>query len=385
MYCMRESGVQADVQRLLKSVAFTRRRLLRQAVLAGAAGIGFTLGGLWKTLAVSGQPASRLDELARNVISGGPPKDGIPPIDRPRYVSAAEGDTFLRPGDIVFGLDYRGVVKAFPQLILVWHEIVNDEINGEKISITYCPLTGSTVAYTGKSRGDGRPLTFGTSGKLVNSNLLMYDRQTDSTWPQVLGVAITGPNKGAALDGIPMPWTTWERWKRRYPDSLVLSRETGHLRAYGRDPYGSYTGGGPNYYTSGGPYFPVMARSTQFPDKKVVVGIKADASVVALPKVEAAAKGVFNFGAGDQPLVAFYDQTLDAVAVYLRAAPGKELRFTRRGKDEIIDEQTQTTWSAQGKALKGRLAGVQLASVTWFDVMWFAWYAFYPETKVVVP
>lgn len=117
---------------------------------------------------------------------------------------------------------------------------MNDELAGEPISATYCPLTGSTVAFRGTAP-NGRAYAFGTSGKLVNSNLLMYDRQTDSRWPQILGQAILGPSRGRSLEEIPLDWTTWGRWRRAHPDTLVLSTKTGYLRTYGSDPYGSYT------------------------------------------------------------------------------------------------------------------------------------------------
>ena len=366
--------------------AVTRRRFLGlSAGAVGALGMSLFLGDRYWMMPVSAQvPSSRLDEFARNVISGGPPKDGIPPIEDPKYVTVAEADKFLQPDEIVFGLDYKGVVKAFPQLILVWHEIVNDEIGGEKLSVTYCPLTGSTVGYKGKSKIDGKPLTFGTSGNLVNSNLLMYDRQTDSTWPQILGVGIAGPSKGQWLEAVPMTWTTWSRWKRKHPASLVLSRNTGHLRAYGRDPYGSYTSERSNYYNSGGPFFPVMARSTKFPGKKVVVGIKVEDDVLALPKAEATVAAVVSFTLGGRPLAALHDPETDAVFVFVRQVDGRELRLLRRGED-IVDEQTKTVWTAQGKAVKGKLAGAQLPWTTHFDAMWFSWYAFYPETRVLVP
>ncbi|HZA57204.1 MAG TPA: DUF3179 domain-containing protein [Candidatus Udaeobacter sp.] len=204
---------------------------------------------LWRSESADAKVWS-LDDFTRNIQSGGPPKDGIPPIDKPKYVPAAEAEKFLKPNDIVFGLDYQRLAKAYPQKILVWHEIVNDEIKGEKIAITYCPLTGSSVAFRGRSR-DGAMLTFGTSGKLVNSNLLMYDRQTDRQWPQILGMAIDGKNKGTLLEEIPLAWTHWSRWRQRHPDTVVLSTDTGYFRSYGTDPYGSYDKSG-TYYDSGG-------------------------------------------------------------------------------------------------------------------------------------
>jgi hypothetical protein len=365
--------------------AITRRRFLARSLrFAGMLWIGHLLGGRLLGELNAQVPPERLTAFARNVVHGGPPKDGIPPIDNPKYVSAGEADKFLGPEDVVFGMDEKGTARAYPQIIMVWHEIVNEEISGEKLAVTYCPLTGSAIAYRGRSKVDGRPLTFGTSGNLVNSNLLMYDRQTDSRWPQILGVAITGPNLGQELEALPLTWTTWGRWKRRYPKTLVLSKETGYVRSYGYDPYGSYTSKRPSYYTSGGPFFPVMARSNRFPEKKVVVGVKVDHAVLALPKAEAASAGVVNFTLGGLPLVALYDKELDAVSVFARQHGGQELTFLRRG-EEIVDAQTATTWSAGGRGMRGKLAGAQLKWVTSFDVMWFAWYAFYPETKVLVP
>jgi hypothetical protein len=123
---------------------------------------------------------------------------------------------------------------------------------------TYCPLSGSTVAFRGRARR--RPLRFGTTGNLVNSNLLMYDRVTDSEWPQLLAQAIAGPEKGARLEETPLVWTTWSRWKRAYPDGRVLSTRTGFARSYGDDPYGSYAPLG-GYYAGGGPVFRSCVRT----------------------------------------------------------------------------------------------------------------------------
>lgn len=134
--------------------------LLGSAVVAGSAVFPVT---------IVQAKAWSLEDFTKNIQSGGPPKDGIPPIDRPKYVSADDAEKFLKSNEIVFGLDYQGTVKAYPQKILVWHEIVNDEARGGKISITYCPLTGSALAFRGRSR-EGAMLTFGTSGKLINSN-----------------------------------------------------------------------------------------------------------------------------------------------------------------------------------------------------------------------
>ncbi|MGH7376277.1 MAG: DUF3179 domain-containing protein, partial [Candidatus Methylomirabilales bacterium] len=282
--------------------------------------------------------------------------------------------------DIVFGLEYGGVVKAYPQKILVWHEIVNEEAGNEKISLTYCPLTGSAVGFRGWSRADRTGLTFGTTGKLVSSNLLMYDRQTDSQWPQILGVAIAGPNKGVALEEIPLVWTTWGRWRGQYPQTLVLSTDTGFFRAYGSDLYGSYDRPG-SYYDSGGPFFPVMASDRRFPAKDVVVGVKANSARLALPKMAVARYKVINTSLGGVPLAALYDEELTAVRVFVRRAGATVLTFRREG-NTFVDDQTRAPWTAAGRCQGGRLLGTRLPVLPAYDVMWFAWYAFYPETRV---
>ncbi|MDX1747542.1 MAG: DUF3179 domain-containing protein, partial [Halobacteriales archaeon] len=185
-----------------------------------------------------------LERLQRNVQSGGPPKDGIPSIDDPVFFDADGGDEILDPGDIVFGYAGEEDVKAYPQSVLVWHEIVNDVLDGTPSSVTYCPLTGTVLGFR---RG---PTTFGVSGQLLNNNLIMYDRATDSRWPQVLGTAIAGRHQGQSLVETRLVWTTWEQWKSLHPETAVLSEQTGYARNYNRDPYGQYnpTGG---YYAGG--------------------------------------------------------------------------------------------------------------------------------------
>ncbi|HWP60486.1 MAG TPA: DUF3179 domain-containing protein [Candidatus Acidoferrales bacterium] len=355
-------------------MAFSRREFL---TLLGSAAV--VASSLWQTKAVAARAWS-LEDFSRSVQAGGPPKDGIPPIDKPKYLAATEAEKFLKPKDIVFGLDYYGVIKAYPQKILVWHEIVNDEMRGERISVTYCPLTGSAVAFRGRSR-DGTTLTFGTSGKLVNSNLLMYDRQTDSQWPQILGVAIDGKSKGVVLDEIPLAWTHWSRWRRRYPETLVLSSDTGYFRSYGRDPYGSYDEPG-TYYDSGGPFFPVMAKDDRLAPKAVVVGVKANGQRLAIRKQALRERNVANISLAGLPLVAIYDPNLDIVRVFARVVAGSATNFVSE-KGSILDELTGSQWTAEGRSIRGKAEGTQLKRHPSFDVMWFAWYAFFPQTQIL--
>jgi len=282
----------------------------------------------------------RLNEFMKNVMSGGPGIDGIPPIDNPKYLSIEEADSFLDNKDVVFLVDYKGEVLVYPQKILVWHEVVNGEINGEKVSITYCPLTGSAIGFKGSlSSGE---TTFGTSGKLLNSNLVMYDRKTKSYIPQLLGMAISGESKGERLKEFPVISTRWENIKQNYDEAKILSDNTGYIRNYNRDPYGSYINEG-NYYDSGPPFFPVMNKDSRFQDKEVVMAGRINETPFAIIKSSVKEKNKIEFEISGTKLTAKYDDSLDTVRVF--------------------DESNKL--------------------VNTFDVMWFAWVAFEPETEVV--
>jgi hypothetical protein len=315
-----------------------------------------------------------LDELADNRRSGGPPPDGIPSIDEPVYVSVEDGDGFLAGSDIVFGLVYNGTIIAFPQEILVWHEIVNDIFGGEQISVTYCPLTGSSIAFKGNLESEDTE--FGTSGSLVNSNLVMYDRATSSYWPQIFSQSISGNQKGVRLERIHMIWTNWSMWKQAYPDSLVLSRETGYVRNYGLDPYGSYNENN-SYYQQGNPIFPVMHEDDRLTTKTVVIGVDVYDSQHAVEKQYVRDNNVVNIEVGTESVVLFYDSALDTVRAFSRSLDDQDFTFTYFN-GQIIDEETSSIWSPEGSSLHGSLIPVDS-----FDVMWFAWFAFYPQTGLL--
>lgn len=330
----------------------SRRQVLKGTLVLGGLGALAVAGGVavWpsgggngsapRASSAPGEPPS-LEALASAVTSGGPGKDGIPPIDRPRFVPAGQAD-FLTDDEPVFGLTYRGEVRAYPQLVLVWHEIVNDTVAGQRLAVTYCPLTGTVIGFTGV-RG-GPELTFGTTGNLVNSNLLMYDRQSDSEWPQLLGVAIRGAHKGQRLGTVPLVWTSWKAWRTTHPDTTVLSTDTGALRRYGSDPYGSYPRRS-GYYVEGGPFFPVLATDDRFSAKEVVIGIRTgDATVAVHRELVRRTKSVPVTVAGNR-LTAVWDEALSTARV--------------AGADDTA------------------------GAVDVLDSMWFAWYAFHPDTEVL--
>ena len=301
---------------------------------------------LAQTPARAPEEEKSLSLLEKNVTSGGPPKDGIPAIDKPQYTSAAEADKWLLPEDVVFGIEYQGFVAAFPQRILVWHEIANETIGNEKISVTYCPLTGTAIGYKG-ALAPKVVSTFGVSGKLVNSNLVMYDRATDSRWPQIFGKAITGALRGDRLGEVRIVWTTWERWKQRHPATKVLSQKTGFVRNYGKggDPYGSYLGKDKGYYASDQILFKPIVEARELHPKTVVVGLRDGAGqAAAILKERLRQEQKIEVKLGPKTVVVTYDPGLDS--------------YTAASKDT-------GEW------------------VNAFDAMWFAWKAFYPSTQLL--
>ena len=172
------------------------------------------------------------------LLSGGPPKDGIPSINHPTFVSISEASQWLASKEPVIALAIEGVARAYPLQVMTWHEIAIDEVGGVPIVVTFCPLCYSAVAYD--RRVDGQVLTFGVSGMLRHSDLVMFDRQTESLWQQLNGEAVVGVYTGTKLRAVPAQIVAFEQFAQAYPDGSVLSRETGHMRDYGRNPYAGY-------------------------------------------------------------------------------------------------------------------------------------------------
>jgi hypothetical protein len=182
-----------------------------------------------------GLPAPLVDPA--RLQAGGPPPDGIPAIDEPRFERTADV-SWLDEDEAVLSLVVGESARAYPVQILIWHEIVNDTVEGTPVAVTYCPLCNSALAYD--RRVADRLVTFGTSGSLYLSALVMYDRQTESLWSQIEGRAIAGLLAGTELERIPVSTVPWGAWREANPDGWVLSRETGHARDYGRNPYTGY-------------------------------------------------------------------------------------------------------------------------------------------------
>jgi hypothetical protein len=357
----------------------TRRRLLGAGLTAGAAGLAGCSGILGRTGLGSDPPADgddggrppladrRLpvmygfDRLRDEVRSGGPPKDGIPSIDDPSFVGPSGGDGFLDDGDVVFGFAGETDVRAYPQSILVQHEIVNDTLDGLPVSVTYCPLTGTAMGF---ERG---ATTFGTSGNLLNNNLVMYDRGTDSRWPQVLGTAISGDLEGESLREFRLVWTTWSRWTAAHPDTAVLSRATGFARNYDRDPYGQYNPIG-GYYDSERLLFAPLRRDDRYGNKEPVLGVRVPAGAIAFHAGSLAEAGVLEGSLDGTAHTAVHDVRFGTGHVYRNP----------EGVDVTLDGNRATV-AGESYAPDA----LPLERVYAFDAMWFAWAGFYPETAVV--
>lgn len=270
---------------------------------------------------------------SNEIHHGGPAKDGIPAIDKPVFIAVRQAD-YLHNEDMVLGLSINGIAKAYPIKILNYHEIVNDFFLKKAVVISYCPLCGSGIGYSANIEGINT--TFGVSGLLYNSDVLLYDRETNSLWSQLLSKAISGERKGIELEMLPVNHTTWQDWKNQYPDTLVLSDKTGFKRDYSRTPYG-------NYDKSQSLYFPVSQLNKDYHPKEYVLGLKLSGKTKVYPfaelsKIKSPYKDSF---AGTNVTIVF-----DAK--------------NRTGK--ILDESQN-----------------EIPIVTSF---WFAWMAFYPESEI---
>ena len=304
------------------------------------------------------------------IKGGGPPKDGIPSIDNPVFATVSDSQ-FMSDSDTVIGLDINGQAKAYPLFILVWHEIVNDNVGGLPVSVTYCPLCYTNQVF--ERVIDGQEVEFGTSGKLYNSNLLMYDRLTESYWSQALGIAVKGELTGYQLDLVPFDVITWGDWKELHPDTLVLTTDTGHLRSYATDPYG-------NYYTEPRIMFPVEHSDDRMHSKEIIIGFSIDDIYKAYKQNDIESHIVINDSIGDTSimLVSLYSENSRA---FERVVDGEILDFDY-SNGKLVDIQTNSEWNYDGLAISGQYEGKQLERLPIEPGFWFEWVAFHPKTLV---
>ncbi|MDQ3004289.1 MAG: DUF3179 domain-containing protein [Chloroflexota bacterium] len=326
------------------------------------------------------------------ILSGGPPKDGIRALKDPRFVSVSEAEAWLRPVEPVILVQVGNDARAYPIQILIWHEIANDTVGGEPLVVTFCPLCNTAIAF--KRTVDGRVLDFGTTGRLRYSNLIMYDRQTESWWQQATGEAIAGELTGTQLEFYPAVIISWEDFKTAYPQGKVLSRETGYARSYGSNPYVGYDDVNNPPFLYQGPATP-----NQLPPVARVLTIDLNGEAVAYPYETLEKIGAVNDRVGGEAVVIFWQagtvspldssttasgRDVGTAAAFSRQLDGQTLSFTFvEGK--IIDDQTKSEWNILGQTIAGELKGKQLSSLVSINHFWFSWAAFKPETRIYQP
>ncbi len=321
--------------------------------------------------------------------SGGPPRDGIPPIDHPKFVEVAAADRFLDARDPVIAVEVRGAARAYPVRILVWHEIVNDRLGGTPIAVTYCPLCNSALVFD-RTVG-GRELRFGTTGKLRNSDLVMWDRQTESWWQQFNGTALVGRLKGTRLRGLDSQVLSWRDFRTRYPSGSVLSRETGFDRDYGRSPY-------PGYETPRERPFLYDGRlDSRLPPKERVVLVESGANSLVVPFSRLERRPVVVGDLAGRRFVVFFShgvasvldrasitasKDIGTVGVFEPSDAGRALTFVSIGGGRFRDRQTGSTWDITGHAVEGTLRGHSLRPLRHDEQFWFAVAAFLPKARI---
>lgn len=325
------------------------------------------------------------------VLSGGPPKDGIPAIDDPSYVSIAEADVWIDDLEPIVFVQVGDDVRAYPLQILTWHEIVNDVLGDKPLVVSFCPLCNTAIAF--EREFDGQILDFGTTGRLRFSNLIMYDRQTETWWQQATGDGVVGEHTGERLTFYPASIISWEDFKTEYPEGSVLSRETGFSRNYGQNPYAGYDDINRTPFLYDGEY------DDQLPPMARVLTVELNGETVAYTYNLLNDEIAINDQVGGESITVFWTEgtasaldtalissgrDIGAAVAFSRQVAGQTLTF---GLDNgfIRDLETGSTWDIFGQATDGELAGETLTPVVAVNHFWFSWAAFQPETRIYQP
>lgn len=303
-------------------------------LLAAAFFIGLLAFGFVSPVAAVSKNGFELDGASINasqVFSGGPPRDGIPAIDKPVFESVIDAD-WLQDDDLVLAISVGDQHRAYPLRILVWHEIVNDTLAGQPIVVTFCPLCGTGMVFDRNT--EFGVLDFGVSGLLYQSDVLMYDRQTESLWSQLAMRAVSGKANRTTMRWLPVEHISWAAWRDQHPEGEVLSRQTGQQRDYSLNPYGGYEAGGK-------PMFAVPEHRDDLPKMQRVLGVVIDGQ----------AKAWQLDALGEQPVT----QQLGGVTL--------KVSYDARSQRPLVVD-------GEGKVLPSVI------------VFWFAWQAFYPQTQL---
>jgi len=358
-----------------------------------ALALALTLGGAraaaqtteWRT------DFSRATVPLEEIVSGGPPKDGIPAIDRPRFETVGRAARWMQDREPVMVVARGDDVRAYPLQILIWHEIVNDVVGGRHVAVTFCPLCNTAMTFDRSV--DGTVLDFGTTGRLRHSDLVMYDRQTESWWQQATGEAIVGTYAGQRLRLLATPLMSWRDFQAAYPEARVLSRDTGHSRPYGRNPYSRYDARRApfeNFFRgSADPRLPAMER---------VAAVESGGGAVGYAFSLLERQRVVNDTMAGQPIVIFWTpgvasaldaeelargRDVGATSAFDRRVDGRLLSFEPAGDGRFQDRETRSDWDSTGRAVAGPLAPRRLVPVPHTNPFWFVWAVFRPDARLV--
>jgi len=329
------------------------------------------------------------------ILGAGPPRDGIQPLDNPQFVSTDEADAWLSDLEPVISFEINGVQRAYPLQILIWHEIVNDEVGGVPVAVTFCPLCNSAIVF--ERTVDGTVFDFGTTGNLRKSDLVMWDRQTESWWQQLTGEAIVGVMAGNKLDFLPAPIISWQDFRTLQPDGLVLSqdtvRDTGNANfglRYGQNPYVGYD------RVDNPPFLFDGELDGRLLPKERVAAISVDDVDAAFPFSILEQEGAVNYRVNGVDVAVFFktgtasaldrssigaSQDVGSAAVFNAVLDSQKLTFSATGS-EFTDAETGSTWNILGEATEGPLAGQRLTKIVHSNHFWFAWGAFKPDTLI---
>ncbi len=324
---------------------------------------------------------------AGEIVSGGPPRDGIPSLDDPDFIPASRA-RWLHKREPVIVVTVDGLSRAYPLQIMIWHEIVNDEINGKPLSVTFCPLCNATLVF--EREFDGQVLDFGTTGRLRMSDLLMYDRQTETWWQQFTGQGLIGKHAGRKLIEYPAAIVAFEQFQTEHPDGEVLSRRTGHNRPYGDNPYRGYD------RIDQTPFLFEDEIDSRLPPMERVLAVRVDDSSRIYPFGRFEAGQVVNdevagvpvtvivadeaFSALDRERIAG-SRRVPSLNAFDRRVDDRVLNFEMR-EDAIFDIETGSRWTPLGRAVEGTLSGQQLRGMPGGVHFAFAWLAFRPDTSI---
>jgi hypothetical protein len=336
----------------------------------------------WKT-----NTAKRSINL-QELISPGVTRDGIPSIDAPRFVAVKTARTFLSDNEPVIVLRAGGLTRAYPLQILLWHEIVNDQLAGLPVLITYCSICNSAIVFERKL--GTRVLSFGVTGFVHGSNMIFYDRQTESWWQQFTGEAVVGDLTGKKLRRLPAQMISFGQFASAFPKAQVLSQQTGFQRDYGRNPHFRYDtiDGRPSHFRGKpDPRLKPMER---------VIGVEIGNLAKAYPYSISRTRRVIYDRLGAQELVIFHapgtisvldeadirrSKEVGSTGVFDPRVGDQTLHFRYKG-ETFIDSETGSQWNILGQAISGTLRGKSLRPINSGDYFAFAWIAFKPQTEI---